>query len=115
MKAEHHGASMNRRKMFSFLAAAPVVAVAAKEALAQPDGGTVLSPAYQPVVGEVRWFFSHFEAPLGPTDLPANTHSLTVLPDPGAAHSHTFTTGYTAPAVPVTVPRQWDGKEWVSI
>jgi hypothetical protein len=103
--------------MFSFLAAAPVAAVAAKEALAQPDGGTVLSPAYQPVVGEVRWFFSHFDTPrtLFTSCDSSHTHSITILPDPGAAHSHTFTTGYTAPAVPVTVPKQWDGKEWVSI
>jgi hypothetical protein len=99
---------MNRRKMFSFLAAAPVVGagavVAMKDAAAVPNGL---------VTGEVRWFFSHFEAPLRPTELPSHTHSLTVFP--GAAHSHTFTTGYTAPAVPVTVPKQWDGKEWVSI
>lgn len=108
---------MNRRKMLGWLVGAPVAvaagAVAAKSALAAPalevQAGNL---TVDPILGEARQVFSHYE----PARLVSGAHTHTLSQADLPAHTHQlsdYITGYAVAATAVIKTVIWTGHKWV--
>jgi hypothetical protein len=94
---------MNRRKLFSFLAAAPVVGIGAVIAAKNVEPEVV-----GPFLGQIRHRFRY--EPIYYTG-GSHTHTVSAIP----SHAHSISTGETGYVV--NYQEQWhgNGKGWVRI
>jgi hypothetical protein len=100
---------MDKSRSSLFGIGAAVVAIVAASRV-KPAEAAEFIPRASFAIGEVREFFSHFEAGAGVADC-SHTHAFS-YGHTNSPHSHQFT---PLIAVPVTKKLQWDGAAWVDL